>query len=222
MNFAGWEGYFVTQTASYCQGNTVLTTQSGTITDGSAGNDYGNGAECSWSLQASANNYVQLTFTEFETEANFDFVIVYDGADDTAPVLGSYSGTSLPNQVSSSVSDMFIVFVSDESIVEGGFTASYQMELVNTTELIEQYDLSIFPNPFTNQLAVEFDLETSEEVTVELVDIVGRILHSENLGKRTAGENKYFIETEKLAKGAYILKLQIGDKVINQKVLKMK
>jgi hypothetical protein len=82
--------------------------------------------------------------------------------------------------------------------------------------------LSIFPNPFTNQLAVEFDLETSEEVTVELVDIVGRILHSENLGKRTAGENKYFIETEKLAKGAYILKLQIGDKVINQKVLKMK
>ena len=222
VNFAGWEGYFVTQTASYCQGNTVLTTQSGTITDGSAGNDYGNGAECSWSLQASANNYVQLTFTEFETEANFDFVIVYDGADDTAPVLGSYSGTSLPNQVSSSASDMFIVFVSDESIVEGGFTASYQMELVNTTELIEQYDLSIFPNPFTNQLAVEFDLETSEEVTVELVDIVGRILHSENLGKRTAGENKYFIETEKLAKGAYILKLQIGDKVINQKVLKMK
>jgi Zn-dependent metalloprotease len=222
INYAGWEGYFVTQTPSFCQGNTVLNTGSGTITDGSGANDYGNGSECSWSLQAQEFSYVLLTFTEFVTEANFDFVIVYDGADDTAPIMGSYSGSTVPNQLVSSAENMYVVFVSDESIVDGGFSANYNTYLVNTKNLTEQYDLAVFPNPFTNQLTVQFDLETSEDVTVQLIDLVGRTLYQENLGKRTSGENQYFINTEDLAKGAYILKLQIGDKVINQKVLKMK
>jgi Zn-dependent metalloprotease len=222
VNYAGWEGYFVTKTASYCQGNTVLNNASGTVTDGSGANDYGNGSECSWSLQAQAGSYVLLTFTAFQTEANFDFVIVYDGVDDSAPIMGSYSGSTIPNQLISSAEDMYVVFVSDESVVEGGFSANYNTYLVNTKDLTKQYDLAVFPNPFTNQLTVQFDLESSEDVTVQLIDIVGRTLYQENLGKRTSGKNQYFINTEDLAKGAYILKLQIGDKVINQKVLKMK
>lgn len=222
INYAGWEGYFVAQTASYCQGNTVLNNGSGTITDGSGANDYGNGSECSWSLQAQAGSYVLLTFTEFQTEANYDFVIVYDGVDNTAPILGSYSGSTLPNQLISSAEDMYVVFVSDESVVEGGFSANYNTYLVNTANINEQYDLAVFPNPFTNQLTVQFDLATSEAVTIELIDIVGRTLYQENLGNRTSGEHQYFINTEDLAKGAYFLKLQIGEQVINQKVLKMK
>ncbi len=222
INYAGWEGYFVSQTTSFCQGNTVLNNAAGTFSDGSAANDYGNGAECSWSLQANAPENVILTFTEFDTESNFDFVIVYDGTDASAPILGSYSGSTLPPQVISSNSDMYVVFVSDESVAGGGFTANYNMVYVGTEGLIAEYDLAVFPNPFTNQLTVEFDLDESKEVIIELFDMVGRSLHQENLGKRSAGKNQYFINTEDFAKGAYILKLQIDGQVINQKVLKMK
>lgn len=222
VTYQGWEAYYTTQTPSFCQGNVVLNNQSGTITDGSGADNYGNGAECSWLLQAPANNYLLLTFTEFNTEINYDFVIVYDGVDDSAPILGSYSGSTIPNQLTSSGSDMYVVFVSDESITEGGFSANYDVLLVNTTDVIEAYGLSVFPNPFTNQLTIDFDLETAENVTVELFDLVGRRLHQEDLGNRAAGENQYFINTNDLAKGAYILKLTIGEQIINQKVLKMK
>ena len=224
VNFAGWEAYFVTQTQNYCQGNTdiIASPLTGTISDGSATDDYGNGSECTWTLQATPPENVMLTFNEFDTEANFDFVIVYDGIDDTAPVLGSYSGTNLPPQVVSSGTDMFVVFVSDESVVAGGFEANYEMLFVSTDALIEQYELAVFPNPFTNQLTVEFDLEKAENVQIEVLDVLGRRVYQEDLGQRTSGENQHFINTNDLTKGAYILKLKIGEQEINQKVIKLK
>lgn len=224
VNFAGWEAYFVTQTQNYCQGNTDIVGAglTGTITDGSAADDYGNGTECTWTLQATPPENVMLTFTEFDTEANFDFVIVYDGIDDTAPVLGSYSGTNLPPQLISSGSDMFVVFVSDESVVADGFEANYEMLFVSTDALIEQYELAVFPNPFTNQLTVEFDLDKAESVQIELFDVLGRRVYQENLGQRFSGKNQHFINTDDLNKGAYILKLKIGTQEINQKVIKLK
>ena len=58
---------------------------------------------------------------------------------------------------------MYVVFVSDESITEGGFSANYDVLLVNTTDVIEAYGLSVFPNPFTNQLTIDFgDLGMSD------------------------------------------------------------
>lgn len=223
VNFGGWEAYFVTQTQNYCQGNTdvPVSFSIGTIDDGSNANDYGNSSECTWKLQAGASEQIRLTFIEFDTEANFDFVIVHDGSDDTAPVLGSYSGSTLPPELYSSGSDLFVVFVSDESVVGGGFKANHRLILANTDNFSEQYALAIFPNPFTNQLTVEFDLDKAENIQVELFDILGRRVYQENLGKRFSGENQHFINTDNLKKGTYILKLKIGTQEINQKVIKM-
>lgn len=224
VNFGGWEAYFVTQTQNYCQGNTdvPVSFSTGTIEDGSNTNNYGNGSECTWKLQSGSSEQIRLTFTEFDTEANFDFVIVYDGSDDTAPVLGSYSGSTLPPELYSSGSDLFVVFVSDESVVAGGFEANHTLLLANTDNFLEQYELTIYPNPFTNQLTVEFDLDQAEDVQVELFDVLGRRVYQEDLGKHFLGENQHFINTEDLNKGTYILKLRIGEQEINQKVIKLK
>ncbi|MFK7949399.1 MAG: CUB domain-containing protein [Saprospiraceae bacterium] len=224
VNLAGWEAYFVSQTQSFCQGNTDIIGAglTGTISDGSAADDYGNSSECTWTLQATPPENVMLTFTDFDTEANFDFVIVYDGINDTAPILGSYSGTNLPPQIVSSDSDMFVVFVSDESVTAEGFEANYEMLFVSTDALVEQYELAIFPNPFNNQLTIEFDLDKVENIQLELFDILGRRVYQEDLGKRHSGENQHFINTNDLTKGAYILKLKIGEQEINQKVVKLK
>ena len=222
VNNSGWEAYFVTRTPSYCQGNTVLNNLTGSFSDGSGTDNYGNGTECTWSLQAPAGNIVFLDLINLDTETNFDFVLVYDGVDDSAPLIGDYSGTTLPSSITSSTENLFVAFVSDESINGGGFEANYDMSLSNTNAFIEQYDLAVFPNPFTNQLTIEFDLEESENVSIELFDVIGRSLHEENLGKLSSGQNKQLISTDNLPKGTYILKLQIGEQVINQKVVKMK
>ena len=41
--------------------------------------EYGNSADCSWSMTCSNSTFVPtLTFTAFSTEANFDYVYFYD------------------------------------------------------------------------------------------------------------------------------------------------
>src|SRR5690606_27930772 len=42
-------------------------------------------------------DFIQLTFTEFSTQFNLDYLTIYDGADTTAPIFGTYDGGGVSN-----------------------------------------------------------------------------------------------------------------------------
>ena len=71
-------------------------------------------------------NALQITinFSVFSTEPINDYVTIYDGPDNTYPVLGIYSGTNLPPQIVSS-GCITIGFISDQNIAEEGFELSW-------------------------------------------------------------------------------------------------
>jgi hypothetical protein len=69
---------------------------------------------------------VQVTFTQFATESNRDFVRVYDGVDATAPLLGTYSGSSLPAALLSTTGSVFITFTTDGQTNGQGFSLNYE------------------------------------------------------------------------------------------------
>jgi CUB domain len=70
---------------------------------------------------------VRLTFQpSFRTESGNDFVKLYDGYDNTAPLLASLSGSSLPvSDFYSTQQYMFITFTSDRFFSNVGFNATY-------------------------------------------------------------------------------------------------
>jgi hypothetical protein len=113
---------------SFCSGVTNLTESSGTITDGSGSANYNNNSNCQWVIAPSGANQISLTFTAFDTESNYDSVFVYDGPDETYPVLATWWGNTLPPVIntSSGVGAMCIRFSSDALQTEGGWSASYQ------------------------------------------------------------------------------------------------
>ncbi len=106
--------------AARCGG--TLQQETGTI---SIGANYEDNADCRWLIQPPSGNRIRLSFTSFSTETDYDFVTVYDGADITAPVLGRWSGTTLPQSVQSSGSAMLVRFTSDESVQGQGWSASF-------------------------------------------------------------------------------------------------
>jgi cubilin len=108
-----------------CSGQQTFTATSGSLTDGSGGNDYSNDADCSWLIQPNDGGRVRLTFSAFATEAIYDVVRVYDGATTGATLLGTYSGTNLPPQLTSTGNAMLITFTTDESVTAAGFAASW-------------------------------------------------------------------------------------------------
>ena len=114
----------------YCEGDKTLNGTDGTIDDGSGPiNDYLADSECSWliSPEDSVKN-ISLEFIKFHTESG-DMVIVYDGGTTASPVLGSFDGTIVPDDITSSGDKILITFSSDGSGTAPGWLLSYTSEM---------------------------------------------------------------------------------------------
>lgn len=71
-------------------------------------------------------SYIKLKFDRFATQEGFDFVRIYDGDNESAPLLGEFSGTTLPPEIVSTGNKVLIVFTTDSSIEDNGWLLSYR------------------------------------------------------------------------------------------------
>jgi hypothetical protein len=80
-------------------------------------------------------------------------------------------------------------------------------------------DLKIYPNPYVEKAALEFELEKNNQVSVEMADELGTstILL---LPQRNLTPGNYRIELPDLAPGIYFVKCKIGGQIEVRKVVK--
>jgi Secretion system C-terminal sorting domain len=79
--------------------------------------------------------------------------------------------------------------------------------------------ISASPNPFSQQLVVE--LQSKEEGTVELLDISGRMLATEQIAASEEGEiQQHTFNTADLATGIYLVRYRTNYQAVVQKVIK--
>jgi uncharacterized repeat protein (TIGR01451 family) len=96
---------------------------SGNIYDsGGSGGNYGNNENITTVLDATANKVMSITFNSFDTESGYDIFYIYDGPTTSDPLLGSYSGTSLPPDFTSSGQFLTLLFISDSNIKRPGYS----------------------------------------------------------------------------------------------------
>lgn len=115
----------------YCSGVTTLTRHNGTLEDGSGPVDnYTNGLQCGW-LIAPEDSVSGLTlyFDKFDLAAG-DVINVFDGANSSAPLVGSFTGTTLPSSISSNSGNLYLEFLTSGDLGKG-FRAHYISSLVN-------------------------------------------------------------------------------------------
>jgi hypothetical protein len=120
-----------------CSGNKTLTTTSGTVTSGTI--NYFPNSNCNWVITPSNADSVTLDFTAFDTESGNDIVTVYDGLSTSSPVLGTFSGNSLPSSVTANSGVMLITFTSDGANEATGFSADWtttQFPLPNISTVV--------------------------------------------------------------------------------------
>lgn len=203
----GFTANYTSTQNPYCSGTTTnLTAQSGTFADGSASNNYANNTSCSWLIQPTNASAITLSFSAFNTELNNDGVIVYDGANNTAPVLGQFSGTSIPSSVTSTGGSMYVEFLSNPSVRGQGWTANYTSTI--TTGIDEELlkaNFNFYPNPTDGIFTVNSGFESS--ATIEIIDLLGKkVLKTFPI---TKGTNQ--IDASSLSSGIYLIKLKISD-----------
>jgi hypothetical protein len=130
----------------YCNNSDTLKSLRGTIDDGSSPvSNYLNNSDCSWliSPQTSEDSVTKiiLEFTRFETEAGPDILTIYDGETTSSPVLGQFSGSTIPGDISTTGNKALITFQSDEAITAPGWFISYSSVIPVWCSGLAQYTL---------------------------------------------------------------------------------
>lgn len=89
---------------------------------------YGNNLDCQWNI--SSNAMLELVFNRFNTETTVDYINVYSGGSLSSPLIGSFSGSTLPKPIESSSGKLYVRFISDGSTTYQGVSASYRGKMM--------------------------------------------------------------------------------------------
>lgn len=65
-----------------------------------------------------------------------------------------------------------------------------------------------YPNPFSSYTEIEYRLETSSEVSIEIYDLTGKMVRKDHLGFMSAGNNQIRLDAEGLQAGIYYYTLR--------------
>uniref|UniRef100_A0AAY4DQL8 CUB and Sushi multiple domains 2 n=1 Tax=Denticeps clupeoides TaxID=299321 RepID=A0AAY4DQL8_9TELE len=107
-----------------CGGN--LTQRTGTILSPGYPEPYLNSLSCVWKITVPEGSGIQIQVISFVTEQNWDSLEVFDGGDNTDPMLGSFSGTTVPAVLNSTSNELHLHFFSDISVSAAGFRLEYK------------------------------------------------------------------------------------------------
>ncbi|GAA4053575.1 hypothetical protein GCM10022409_45630 [Hymenobacter glaciei] len=104
----------------------MLSAASGYVYDagGSAGN-YPDDVRQSQLIAPTGATSVSLSFSSFDLESGYDHLLVFNGSSNQAPLLGKFSGTTVPGTLTASSGKMFLELRSDCATTRPGFAARW-------------------------------------------------------------------------------------------------
>tara|TARA_B100000029_G_scaffold450424_1_gene474362 strand:- start:302 stop:598 length:297 start_codon:yes stop_codon:yes gene_type:complete len=79
--------------------------------------------------------------------------------------------------------------------------------------------LNIYPNPVTNNMNIEFELEKASELSLAIKDVLGRNILNITKGDFSAGIHTNSLNTINLSNGTYFIELVSEDKIITKKFI---
>jgi len=105
---------------------TTLNAASGTIYDnGGSGGNYGDDVRTIQTIAPTNASSVTLTVNSFNTEQGWDYLLVYDGSTVFSPLIGQYSGTTIPGSFTATGSAITVEFRSDCATTNPGYSISW-------------------------------------------------------------------------------------------------
>ena len=128
LNSSGWTADVDCRNCTKCpppMETCADTTCDGAFYDsGGASAVYANSDTLVRTICGEAGKCVKVSFSSFDLENGFDYLRIYDGADQSGTFLGAFTGTASPGTVISTSGCLTFVFISDQSTANAGWNAS--------------------------------------------------------------------------------------------------
>jgi len=127
----------------------------------------------------------------------------------TAPAAGSGAVT------------FYGAYVAGRFGTHGKTSVTYQENLnASVSETSKFNKISIFPNPVSDKINLNFNLESNQMVRITIFDITGKNMMKLYEGQESQGEHaRSFDLADRLNAGMYFITLEKGDKKLTQKFL---
>lgn len=88
---------------------------------------------------------------------------------------------------------------------------------------VDQHLSALYPNPAAGILYADVSLKRPSAVTIEMLDVTGRTVHTQNLGMLTVGEHKHLpIQISSVPAGTYMVRLRDAQSVEMKKLMIIK
>lgn len=199
-------------------GSTTEIECSGVIMDDGGPGNYSNNSDGSVTISPTGAIAVNLTFTAFQFDVA-DSLYLYDGPSQLSPLIGAYTGSTLPNggSVSASSGSMTVRQVTDGAGVDVGFEATWDCQLdgIDASVLLDQ-NLSIYPNPSSDVLNINYSTDAKTgPIVVFMVNALGQVVFTDELKEQSSFTSQVDVST--LGKGIYFIILQSSDHQIVRK-----
>lgn len=191
------------------------TASSGSFNDGSGTGDYFDDGDCSYTIQVSASIGIHVHFTAFDVAAE-DTLYIYNGLNNSAPLLAKYSGNSIPDDVTSTAGRIYLNFVTDGITTAPGWTVTYHSLYSGIEEGINN-SFSVYPNPCTNNFNISFNEDIKGKINLSILDITGRIIKSQTIIKDNQNTD-FTVSIPELNSGIYLLKIENNGSVNTKKI----
>ena len=98
---------------------------------------------------------------------------------------------------------------------------SFKVVVSTKENIVNLSSATAIPNPAAYSTEVRYSVATNANVTLEVTDVTGKIVMTENLGSKVAGNHTYEMNTANLADGIYYYTLVAGqDRLTNKLVVR--
>jgi hypothetical protein len=81
----------------------------------------------------------------------------------------------------------------------------------NLLTIVKDGNIKIYPNPFNNQITIDYSLDQNEKGVVNIFDLLGRLIQNIDLNPAT---NRVTIKVNNIANGVYFYKFIINERVV--------
>ena len=127
--------------------------------------NYGDDERKIWVIRGPEESTIQLNFSSFSLEADFDFLWIYDGDNVFAPKMGRWN-THSPETVQSSGNVMCVEFRSDCATTDLGWEATWKALIPSVPIPEVEAPKGLYPNPTHGKFTICSESEGFTDVSV--------------------------------------------------------
>jgi PKD repeat protein len=112
--------------------------------------------------------------------------------------------------------------VTNDKGCETESTVSITLNPTGIHKDVNTFNFGVYPNPFSTETRIRYDLKAAADVKIEVYDQLGRLIVTLTDGNQEAGSHVHVLNGGDIAPQTLIIRLTVGDDVYNQKIIRVR